>query len=226
MITLMMPVRNEADRYLKEILEQWVGVADRIVIVDDCSSDTSPEIARSYGAEVYRTPHPMFDKEWMLRLYLWRHATRGWPSWIVGLDADELLDPPPATWFRQATEEMRGVIGMPLYDLWDSRHTYRDDDLWTAHRRSWPIAIPYRIEQQYGWPKMDHHVGRWPIGAVDDLPWFHFSNVKILHLGWMRPSDRMKKFLRYQQIDPEAKWGIKEQYLSILDDEPHLEVLA
>ncbi|MGQ9511857.1 hypothetical protein [Thermodesulfitimonas sp.] len=48
------------------------------------------------------------------------------------------------------------------------------------------------------------------------------SGLRVKHLGWMRPADRLSKYLRYRQLDPEGVWGIKEQYETILDTFPRL----
>jgi len=44
----------------------------------------------------------------------------------------------------------------------------------------------------------------------------------VKHLGWASPADRLKKYQRYMELDPEGKFGIIEQYKSILDPHPNL----
>jgi len=38
----------------------------------------------------------------------------------------------------------------------------------------------------------------------------------------MKPADRLAKYYRYKKLDPDGRYGIKGQYLSILDPKPHL----
>ncbi|MFE6078574.1 hypothetical protein ACFVQB_29420 [Paenibacillus sp. NPDC057886] len=42
------------------------------------------------------------------------------------------------------------------------------------------------------------------------------------YYGWARAEDRIRKYERYQALDPDARYGWKEQYESILDAEPRL----
>ncbi len=51
--------RNEANKYLPEVLERLKSQVDEIVFTDDCSDDNTAEIASKY-ANVYKTPKPMF----------------------------------------------------------------------------------------------------------------------------------------------------------------------
>lgn len=48
------------------------------------------------------------------------------------------------------------------------------------------------------------------------------TEFRIKHLGWATQEDRTEKFKRYQLLDPDALYGIKEQYDSIMDTEPRL----
>ncbi|MFJ8070173.1 hypothetical protein ACIQZD_14655 [Peribacillus sp. NPDC096447] len=48
------------------------------------------------------------------------------------------------------------------------------------------------------------------------------SDIRLKYLGWVKEEDRMAKFKRYRELDPEGTYGSTEQYLSILDDAPNL----
>lgn len=41
-------------------------------------------------------------------------------------------------------------------------------------------------------------------------------------MGWSRKEDREGKYSRYKKLDPDAIYGIKAQYDSILDINPNL----
>jgi len=51
-LTAMMQVRNEADRYLREVLNDLSEYVDEIVIVDDASTDDTVRVCRSYAKVV------------------------------------------------------------------------------------------------------------------------------------------------------------------------------
>jgi hypothetical protein len=73
---------------------------------------------------------------------------------------------------------------------------------------------------EYEWRETAQHCGRFPQTIT------HFSYVchpaRIQHFGWATPDDRQKKYKRYMQLDPDGVYGWKEQYQSILDEDPHL----
>ncbi len=64
------------------------------------------------------------------------------------------------------------------------------------------------------------HCGRFPEN-IFELP-NRISQLRLKHFGWRKPEDRLKKFKRYQRLDPNGLYGWKEQYMSILDDNPNL----
>jgi glycosyltransferase involved in cell wall biosynthesis len=223
-LTVAMPVHNEAGRYLREVLESAARYADRIVVVDDCSTDESAEVALAFGAEVHRTREPLFGNEVRLRETLWEAATATRPEWILALDADELFEAGfeavvPGL-LRQAAY---GWFAFRLYDLWDDRRHYRDDALWTAHTRWWPMLVRYREGFPYRFRQQAHHCGRLPENALQGQG--AACTAKLLHLGWLRPDDRRRKYERYMRLDPGGRWGSLAQYESILDPQPRLSAL-
>lgn len=85
-ISLSMIVKNE-ERFLPGCLESIKGLADEMIIVDTGSTDSTKEIARSFGAKV-------FDFEWCDDFSAARNEslrnTTG--DWVLYLDADERID--------------------------------------------------------------------------------------------------------------------------------------
>lgn len=85
-LSLSMIVKNE-ERFLPGCLESVKGLVDEIVIVDTGSTDSTQEIAESFGAKI-------FNFEWRddfsaARNESLRHTTG---DWILYLDADERID--------------------------------------------------------------------------------------------------------------------------------------
>lgn len=63
-VTVIVPAFNEESGIgdtLDSILRQSVG-PDRVIVVDDCSTDRTGEVARNYGAEVLRPPRNLGSK--------------------------------------------------------------------------------------------------------------------------------------------------------------------
>jgi glycosyltransferase involved in cell wall biosynthesis len=64
-------VKNEADRFLPKALECWTAVADRIVVVDNDSTDDTGGLLLLAGVEYYLLDTPMDGHEHMARSFLW-----------------------------------------------------------------------------------------------------------------------------------------------------------
>jgi len=223
-ITLAMLVRNEAGRYLEQVLRHAAQYVDNAVILDDASEDDTTEVCRRVLKDIplalVARQEPSFDNEIVLRKQLWNLAVTTQPDWILILDADEIFE-------DRAVEEIRTLAADPeievysfrLYDMWDEQR-YREDAYWTAHRRYWPLMVRYIPGFDYKWRETPLHCGRFPANITQLKG--ATSNLRVKHLGWMKPADRLAKYYRYKQLDPQGRYGIMEQYLSILDPKPNL----
>ena len=223
-ITLAMLVKNEAGRYLEQVLEQAAQYIDRAVILDDASEDDTVEVCRGILKNVPLTlvsnRESYFNNEIVLRKQLWQMALETEPDWIIILDADEIFE-------AGAPEELRKLAQQPdiyyysfrLYDMWDETH-YREDEYWNAHRWYRPFWVRYQPGFSYIWKETPQHCGRFPINLGELRG--ETSELRIKHLGWMRPKDRLNKYFRYKKLDPQSIYGIAEQYSSILAPRPNL----
>jgi glycosyltransferase involved in cell wall biosynthesis len=218
-----MLVRNEAGRYLERVLEQMRLICDKLIVLDDCSTDDTPEICRAYGAEVFYSDRSYWGtNELRQRKFLWELATHEAKDgdWILCLDADEIIPSINLLLEKIKQAEQLGCdgLGFNLYDMWDENH-YRDDALWNAHTRDWVMCVRYDPKKDYRWRQTKLHCGRFPVNACNKVG---STGLAIQHWGWSRPEDRKAKYLRYMRADPEGKNGSLLQYASILDKEPHL----
>lgn len=217
-----MLVRNEAGRWLETVLKQMATVCDIIIIVDDCSTDETPEICKKYGEVFYSDRSYWGTNELKQRKFLWHlavgEAKEG--DWILCLDADETIpniELLPEK-LKQAEQYSCDGLGFNLYDMWNPTH-YRDDELWKAHTRDWVMCVRFDAKREYVWRNTPLHCGRFPVNACRRMGQ---SGMRIQHWGWSRPEDREAKYRRYMEADPEGKNGSLLQYASILDKEPHL----
>ncbi|NLT95451.1 MAG: glycosyltransferase [Clostridia bacterium] len=223
-LTLAMLVRNEANRYLPEVLKHASEYIDEAVILDDASEDNTVEVCRNIlqGIPLRLTSnaYPGFHNEIALRKQLWELTISTNPDWILCLDADEIFE-------NRVTDEIPLLINQPyydyfafrLYDFWSPTH-YREDKYWEAHKYYRPFLIRYQPRFPYKWKESPLHCGRFPAN-ITDLPGA-VSQLRVKHLGWSTAEDRLKKYQRYMEQDPQGKYGIMEQYQSILDPNPNL----
>lgn len=223
-LTLAMVVRNEAGRYLEKVLLHAARYIDQAVILDDASTDETVEICRRCLApiphQIISNPESGFHNEIALRKQLWNLAGATQPDWILVLDADEVFDDEIMTVLPHLLANPdAGSYSFRLYDMW-SETCYREDNYWQAHKHYRPFLVRYLPDQEYTWQETPLHCGRLPLntGIWQEI----CCQVRLQHWGWSRPADRLKKYYRYKELDPLAAYGIKEQYLSILDPRPNL----
>lgn len=228
-ITVGMLVRNEAGRYLERVLNQVCTFADKVVIVDDASTDDTASLCEEIlddhgllGDVIVNTEHS-FTNEVTLRQQLWELATKDNPDWVLILDADEILEDNIRAMVRisgMSADPEAEAYTFRLFDMWDQDH-YRDDALWTAHKRPWTMMVRYIPGREYIWREQPLHCGRFPMNAADGLA-VKDSGLRIKHMGYARQDDRDMKWMRYSHLDPEGEYGNLAQYHSILDTSPTL----
>lgn len=197
MLTVASIVRNEARRFLPSALAAWKEFADRIVIVDDGSTDETADLCEDAGAIVFRRGAEMFGAEWRARKRLWEIASDG-ADWVLHLDADQVMTCDPRPYLKPAISCFR------VYDLW-SENEYREDAWWTGHLRAW-------------WPAV--HVPSLPAGFVDEWPerGWHSGHVPM-NVPGNRHAVGECAILHYAYSSPELRTAAAEKYGRLA---PHL----
>jgi glycosyltransferase involved in cell wall biosynthesis len=223
-LTLSMIMRNEADRYLRPMLESAREYIDEAVIIDDASSDNSVEVCqevlKGIPLHLIRNATSRFGNEVTLRKQQWEETVKTKPEWVLILDADEIFE-------KRFKDEVLSLITRAdvdvfyfrLYDFWDEEH-YREDGYWRAHLFYRPFLVRYKEGAEYRWQEMPQHCGRMP-QTIFGLP-SALSDMRLKHYGWAKPEDRHAKYKRYKMLDPQGTYGSLGQYESILDEKPTL----
>lgn len=219
MLIAQMVARNEANRYLAEVLSDLRSKVDKIVFTDDASDDDTPLIAKHAGAHVYHMPEPTFTvNEGALRQAAWNnlenHAREG--DWILAIDADEKFFPNDRLdyWLSQTRFT---VLGVTFYHMWNEKG-YRMDKAWapTVSQRL------FRFRPNGLFRERRLACGSEPSYVMQDIRRGRFNprtGLRMQHLGYARDEDKIAKFERYMQLD-KGDFHSLQHIKSIMDEDP------
>ena len=220
-----MVARNEADRFLPEVLDHLKGIVDEIVFSDDASTDSTLQVAKDAGAHTYESPwgHPMFtENEGKLRQWSWsnleQHAQPG--DWILAIDADEkLYETFDGVSVRDLMKDRFDVINIKFVHMWSETH-WRNDKLWKPSN-SFRL---FRFREGGTYRDRRLACGAEPsyvIEAVRNRNYLVQSGLVMQHLGYQRDEDKKMKYDRYMTLDKGEFHNIKH-LVSIMDRDPEL----
>ncbi len=131
-LSVVLATRNE-EVNIGACLGSVKDIADEIVVMDESSTDKTREIAKRYGARVFKVKHePIFHKTKQKAL------DKATGDWILQLDADERVTPILA-------KEIRKVIEMTPSTLRLRKENKKKEKLFKRHqkiieRRDGPIG--------------------------------------------------------------------------------------
>jgi hypothetical protein len=95
-------VRNE-DRFVEQAIRNVAAFCDRIHVVDHLSEDRTFEILRALAHELDHLDLHRSSKSALAHQLLEQYA--GTPTWVLGVDGDELYDPGHLGGFRTALQD-------------------------------------------------------------------------------------------------------------------------
>jgi hypothetical protein len=175
-------------------LDVWSRFADRIVVLDDGSTDDTADLCRRFGAEVTTEPVGMMGAEWVARKRLWDLAKTG-SEWVLHLDADQIVNCDPRPFLQDPMTMFR------VYDLW-SPDTYRDDLWWTGHKRAWwpSVHVPSFEGWEEVWPERGWHSGHIPASYLAAERHDAGEECVILHYAYAKLDDRVRQMEKYAQL--------------------------
>jgi cellulose synthase/poly-beta-1,6-N-acetylglucosamine synthase-like glycosyltransferase len=146
-LTVIVPAFNEADSIADSIrsLHEQTVVPDEIVVIDDCSTDATAEVAASLGATVIRPERNTGSKAGAQTFALDRVET----GMVMALDADTTLAP-------DAIEILLGAFEDPeVSAACGSVHPRHVETLWERGRHvEYMLAFSFfkRVQEHYGKP--------------------------------------------------------------------------
>ena len=191
-VTVATIVKNEADRWLESALRCWNEFADRVVAVDDASSDDTVTLLRDYGAEVHEHDIGLYGNSGVGFQTLFEHASKD-ADWVIVLAADMV----PASDFRPFVEPGDKALYFNVYDLW-AESEYRDDAWWRGHTnwRCWAANVAETPPEGWIWDPKSAHSHHLPenVGAPGrQMP----PECGMLHYGYSNAEARKRQSDKY-----------------------------
>lgn len=200
MIVGMMRVRNEA-RWIRAVVSSILPLCERVLILDDRSEDSTPDICRALGDRVTVIPSPFSGlDESRDKNYLLGEVERTAAEWCLCIDGDEILEP-------SGPERIRAELVAPGHDcyalrvlyLWNAPDTVRLDGVYGRFRRPSLFRLGSGARFQATGCGGQFHCGNVPSGMSSTGS----LEVRLFHLGYLCRSDRIAKYRWYTEADPD-----------------------
>lgn len=223
-IMALLPFRNEA-HVLPSYLSTVVPLVEKIIAIDDGSTDNSANLMRKAGADVYSWNEERMKFGWAelgIRQRLLELGREAGGTHFIVLDADETFTRPfikVSSKVLQQLEPGQRIL-MQWLAMWKSVDHYRDDSsVWSNNYKD----FIFRDDGQSNYPEIWMHTPRTPgrfanhdqdltlnpkYGAVMH---FQFSNWDTFQIKqcWCRMSEYIK--------DPGSAQNINNKYKITLD---------
>jgi len=220
-LTWMMLVRNEANRYLKRVLDDASEYVDEFVIVDDNSTDGTFELCSRYEKVkiLERVSEGSYAaNELATRLQVYNLTLSTFPDWILAMDGDEVFEKP----FKDKVRDLIATEDFYWYsfifcNFYNSERYYRVDGLWKPDLWMGGIRLYRHLpDYHYIWNNRPLHCGSIPINIYACMPGA-FTNFRIKHYGYAGDLDDIRaKYQRYITLDPEGLYCPRWHYDSIV----------
>lgn len=196
----MLRVKNEA-RWITEVLLALRPLCDRIVVMDDGSTDHTLHLAAAVRAKVFASPfRGQPSDEARDKNYLLQHVQTLDPDYVISIDGDEVLIG-SADKIRAALKPGIANFVLPIDWAWNDRQTIRVDGVYGRYQRPSMFALKGQPALQFRSTKhaRNFHCGNVPAGLLGDAA---LLPGRLLHLGYMHQADRLRKYEWYTRVDP------------------------
>ena len=220
-------VYNEENRFLKQYLEKISKLSNKLLFIDDGSTDNTVSILSQYTSNIFQMDRQFEKDESIIRKAWWDNACKiaNENDFILILDCDEFLTNNSINHFE---EQLKigikldcDALGMWRYDMWNKQQ-YREDNIWKSHIKSWISCIKYnkyKTNKYPYWYNMKLHGGSYPINYYQSA---YASLLQVQHMAYSSLELRKEKVKFYEHYDNNKNSSMQIQYNSILDENPTL----
>ena len=205
----MLRIKNE-EQWIIPTLEKASPVVDGFVILDDGSTDRTPELCRShpkvlrYEYQDEAATDEARDKDRLLMLTLDLD-----PDWVLALDGDELLEDAAPDIIRReiaACPPEVTALGFNFLYMWESHDRYRVDGKYAnlRHPRLFKVKNIGTDQRALRFHTTGHgsnfHCGSVPANLSGQV---RYIDLNVKHYGYFEKQQRERKKAFYLEKDPE-----------------------
>jgi glycosyltransferase involved in cell wall biosynthesis len=203
-LTAGIRVKN-GERWAQECLASLSRFVDAIVILDDGSTDATPDTCRSF-AKVVRCVrweksffHEGLDRNVVLAL-----AKDTDPDWILMVDIDEVFEDRIVDRIGAMMDSDRFAMwGFRMVHFWGGRTHFRIDATWGLETRHHIHTRLFRNQPGLHFPPQPIH-GAHVLGLEGDAA---LSDLAIKHYGYASLEGNAAKAALYSQVDPSGNYS-------------------
>lgn len=196
-------VKNEQET-LPASLDATASFADAIVVLDDGSTDRTPEICRAHkGVTRYEYQTLPFDER-RDRNRILEMAEELNPDWVISIDGDEIfeMERAKAVQLMQLADPTVKVVGFHWYTFWEPTHSYFREDGAFGRGTGYRMCKWERDRRIFhGTPEGLHcgNIPQYPDGS------HRFTDIRVQHLGYDSEEKRQRKLLFYRAVDKDPQ---------------------
>ena len=218
-------VYNEEHKFLKQWLEKYSKLTDKLVILDDGSTDNTVSICSKYTSNIHHTKNLFLINESKVNFLLWDYCTKVADNndFILIIGNDELMTESSLEHFEEQIYNCNKLDGDAIswakYDMWSNTQYREDPPLWNAHNMLWTWCVKYKKHRKYYWDNNKLHSTFIPLNSFYAN---YATKLQIQHMAYSTPELRIQHRKFYEEIDKNGEWDSIEKYNSILDENPTL----
>jgi glycosyltransferase involved in cell wall biosynthesis len=187
---------KNAENLIADCLDS-VSFCDEIIVIDDDSTDRTPEIAKHMGAYVYTYVSESFAKKRNLGL------KRAKGKWILYLDVDERLS-------KDLIQSIKTIITnkRDLYDAYrlQRKNFYLGNNEWPTIEKLERLFKKNKLEEWYGdlheTAKVDGEIGDITDGIIMHFTHQDLTSMLYKTIKW----SKIEAELRYNSGHPQMAW--------------------
>ena len=200
---------GEAQRYMKETLEEFKRLCDDVIILGNNITDAERKLISSYKFKLVEDNREWGKIQWKIKQdFLERHVSKlaHEGDMLVCLDMDEVFcSHITREWIEKAELDAYHVF---VVDLWN------DDKHYKVESCFWNVRI-WRWNGDTKFKEKPVHCGLAPQWAY----FYHrFAPFLLKHYGLMKKEDRDRKIERYDKYDPSAQF-LERKFYDMLKSE-------